>query len=712
MFRLSRSWKDKGEKHQVDVYEPSRPRSISVSTNRSSTTSRTVVVPKAAIRSSTRYADAEIPIRSIHKDAAYDAWAVPRLTKTPWELERGRRNSTRRRSRPIYQFPAHIFKKLPREVYDCILAQLDLIYQDRSQACASCYLGDLHSLSLTSRAWDKAASAVMYSKVLVLTNEEHGGLPKLKTKGTSRLKLLRRTLRENSGLSRRVLELHMSDFQSLYENATIEREEIVDLVASLVMACPRLERLVGFHVHFSQAFDRLSHALSTRPNLRERAWMLTNADGDAGADDEDDETIRGNYIAECDPTERFLNLSSQHSNLSTLILHQEQGQCLTYLNFRAVVGTFRNSPHLQNLAISGLAAHSFTNIALNAIPPNLQSLRLEKLPGVTEKGIQRLATSRQAVSIQKLTLVDLEIESILTIADILSPHLASLKEFSLVQTRAPILSRRNFDPVFDSPSLRYIHWEIRSEASPLPSFLSPTSAELPESLPFPLSNVEPVCCHATSLFAASIQANSFPLLRRIRIPHDPQGVIQSLCKPLATALLPSDTSKIATASRISTSDGFSIVLEEPGPDSPNKHRASTYGVTPASRVDSVVGSPTFEPSHTDVALTPMRSRLAAQSRILAARKNAAMTICVSSPEGEIKVNKVIGDHVGYVGSKITYDLKADNETTGRTEWITGMNDLVGNAEKENQDISESSRRSCGHLAGSGGGNVVGVEDLF
>ena len=65
--------------------------------------------------------------------------------------------------------------------------------------------------------------------------------------------------------------------------------------------------------------------------------MLTNADGDAGADDEDDDTIRGNYIAECDPTERFLNLSSQHSNLSTLVLHQEQGQCMTYLNFRAVV---------------------------------------------------------------------------------------------------------------------------------------------------------------------------------------------------------------------------------------------------------------------------------------------------------------------------------------------------------------------------------------
>ncbi|KAI4955195.1 hypothetical protein J4E91_001053 [Alternaria rosae] len=604
-----------------------------------------------------------------------------------------------------------MFKKLPREVYDCILAQLDLIYQDHNQACTSCYLGDLHSLSLTSRAWDKAASAVMYRKALVITNEEHGGLPKLKTKGTSRLKLLRRTLRENAGLSRRVLELHLSDFQLLYENATIEREEIVDLVASLVMACPRLERLVGFHVHFSQAFDRLSHALSTRRNLKERVWMLTNADGDTGADD-DDETIRGNYIAECDPTERFLDLSSQHSMLSSLVLFQEQCQSLTHLNFRAVVGTFRNSPHLQNLAISGLAAHSFTNMALNAIPTNLQSLRLENLPGITEKGIQRLATSQQAVSIQKLTLVDLEIGSVLTIADILSPRLTSLKEFSLVQTRAPTLSRRNFDPEFGSPSVRYIHWEIRSEASPLPSFISPTFAELPESQPFPFANVEPICCHATSLLAASIQANAFPLLRRIRIPHDPQGVIQSLCKPLATALLPSDTSKIATASRISTPDGFSIILEEPVVDSAKTHRASTYGVTSTSRVDSVVGSPTFESNHAAVALTPMRSRLAAQSRILAARKDAAMTICVSSPEGEVKVNKIIGGHVGYVGSKITYDLRADNETVGRTEWIVGMNDLVGNAEKENRDMFESSRRSCGHLVGSGGGNVVGVEDLF
>jgi hypothetical protein len=548
----------------------------------------------------------------------------------------------------------------------------------------------------------------MYRRVVVLANEEHEGLPKLKTKGTSRLKLLRRTLRENSRLSQRVLELHMSDFQSLYQNATIEREEIANLVASLVMACPRLQRLVGFHVPFSQSFDRLSYALSTKSNLTERVWMLADTDGDAGADDDDE---LDQYIAECDPTERFLDLSSKYPVLSTLVLHQEQGQSSTHLNFRAIVGTFRNSPQLCYLAVSGLSAKSFTNMTLNAIPANLQSLRLENLPGITEKGIQRLAISQQAVSVQKLMLIDLEIGSILTIADILSPHLASLAEFSLVQTRAPTLSRRSSEPVLCSPSLRYIHWELRSEASPLPPFITPSSVELPESQPFPFTNLEPICCLATSLLAASIQIDAFPALRRIRIPHDPQGVVQSLCKPLASALLPSDTSKFASASRISTSDGFSIRLDEPAVVSSRTHHLSTYRVTSASRVDSVVGSLPFEPNDADVSLTPMRSRLAAQSRILAARKNAAMTIRVFDPEGEVRANKVIGGHVGRLDSKITYDLVADTETAGQSGWITGMSDLVGDSEDEGAHMFER-RVNCGHLVSRGGRKVVGVEQLF
>lgn len=91
----------------------------------------------------------------------YPGWDIPRLTKTPWELERHKKNSTWRRSKAPYEFPAHIFKRLPKEVYDCIVAQLEQIHIGHDQASSSCYLNDLYNLSLTSRMWDKTTTAQM-----------------------------------------------------------------------------------------------------------------------------------------------------------------------------------------------------------------------------------------------------------------------------------------------------------------------------------------------------------------------------------------------------------------------------------------------------------------------------------------------------------------------------------------------------------------------
>lgn len=49
-----------------------------------------------------------------------------------------------------------IFKRLPQEVYDSILAQLQELHSDRlSPSCATCYMRDLVALQLTSRSWDK-----------------------------------------------------------------------------------------------------------------------------------------------------------------------------------------------------------------------------------------------------------------------------------------------------------------------------------------------------------------------------------------------------------------------------------------------------------------------------------------------------------------------------------------------------------------------------
>lgn len=92
---------------------------------------------------------------------------VPQLIsiKTQWEAQQQlpRRSSTLARSRPLIVFPAHIFKTLPREIYDCILDHLKLLHFEDNESCPQCYLRDLCNISLTSRAWDQAATLQLYA---------------------------------------------------------------------------------------------------------------------------------------------------------------------------------------------------------------------------------------------------------------------------------------------------------------------------------------------------------------------------------------------------------------------------------------------------------------------------------------------------------------------------------------------------------------------
>jgi hypothetical protein len=48
-------------------------------------------------------------------------------------------------------------KQLPSRVYECILNQLQSLHDGSYQSgCVTCFQRDLHSLALTSRAWEKA----------------------------------------------------------------------------------------------------------------------------------------------------------------------------------------------------------------------------------------------------------------------------------------------------------------------------------------------------------------------------------------------------------------------------------------------------------------------------------------------------------------------------------------------------------------------------
>ncbi|KAF2661261.1 hypothetical protein K491DRAFT_587839 [Lophiostoma macrostomum CBS 122681] len=670
----------------------------------------------------------------------------PHLTKTPWELERSKRHSAWRKSKPEPSVLPFVFKKLPREVYDCIVEQLEQIHFREEQSCPSCYLRDLYHLSLTSRAWDRAATIKMYRKCWVLINEEHPKLPKQRVKGTSRLKLLRRTLRERPTIARYVRELHLSEFQTLYRDASIEREEIVNMVASLVMACPNLERLVDFHIPYAHTFDRLSSALSTRRNLKERVWLLGD---DASAESEDEEEDPSNiyYHAASDPTERFLELNSEHSKLTTLVMNQAIGQATSPLTFRFLIGTIRQLPSLRDLFISGFSASSFTNMTLNALPANLRSLRLEDLPGVNDKGLQRFAQSSLVTSLKTLTLINMEIFSLTTLSDFLSPNTSDLRYFTISQQKAPILTSDADIPNFQSEKLISIHWELRSQAGPAPVLLpTPSTFQSPQ---FPFSNSEPIPCLATSLLARNIETGLFPSLRRIRAPHDPQGLLQALCRPRASALLPSDTSLLTSPPRQSLalnpfvqppidadkrlSSKYIYITSRPGTartDSPmaspvttqfHRHFTSTSKASTSASVSQAISCP------------PGQSRLQAQSRILHARKQPAILFKVEDPDGVLRINKCIYGFMGKLDSRIEYvvrpdwdrvqhhsDSDAEDDGGGLDgagagiglDWVTGVGDVTAEWEVVSNQV-----RGCRHAyrggAGAGSARVSArVEDLF
>ena len=66
--------------------------------------------------------------------------------------------SLRTPTRKPPKLPQWIFQNLPSNVYDRIVYQLRIIHEESPlRSCQTCYMRDLCSLSLVSRAWDKIA---------------------------------------------------------------------------------------------------------------------------------------------------------------------------------------------------------------------------------------------------------------------------------------------------------------------------------------------------------------------------------------------------------------------------------------------------------------------------------------------------------------------------------------------------------------------------
>ena len=320
-------------------------------------------------------------------------------------------------------------------------------------------------------------------------------------KASVRLKLLRRTLRERRVLAQYVRELKVPN---LHSEPGLIVEETINVVASIVMACPDLERLVGFHHIYNHDFDRLTHALSTRRNLKEHIWII--GDNDA--------ITQRSYIQlppglmDNEQVDNFLFYHTAWSSLTTLFLHRHNHGILEHDMF---IEVFQLLPALQHLCVSNFEEDDFNDTTLQYLPP-LQSLRLQDLPGITDYGLTRFASAPSSQTILRLSLINLEIESLTVISKLLA-YLSSLTRFTLSQTQSPEVfdGELILQPFIASLSLETLHWDI----------LHPFGA-------------------ANENLAQSILANGFPALRNIRAPSDQKGLLQMLCKPTSQIVLPSD----------------------------------------------------------------------------------------------------------------------------------------------------------------------------
>lgn len=346
-------------------------------------------------------------------------------------------------------------------------------------------------------------------------------MKKYKMKSGVRLKLLRRTLRERIYLAQHVRELKVPRLHAEGDNTS---KDMINIVASLVMACPNLERLVGFYPVYSHEFDRLTHALSTRKKLKEHIWLI----GENAAITQRSQKQLAPGLMDPGQKESFVKFHDAWTSLTTLFLHSpglgilEKDIFVNTKNYgdpRRVQGPgiLHRLPALKHLCISNFDMDDFDNSTLQSLPA-LHSLRLQDLEGVTFWGLSEYSRTANAFSLRNLSLINLDVMYISAISNLLL-HLKNLRRFTLVQDTSPEVAEGEIaiQPIIASHLLEFLHWEI----------IVPGSANIN--------------------LANSVKAGGFPRLRTIRAPSDHLGLLQALCKPRAQIQLPGDWNSINNA---------------------------------------------------------------------------------------------------------------------------------------------------------------------
>lgn len=578
-----------------------------------------------------------------------------RMAKRPSSPTKGIRYTPR--------IPGDGFKKLPEEILLVILGELRKSHLEvGSLSCATCYMRDLINVGATGKKWWSAAQHMLYEDIqlngcdFVLHTKK-----KYKIKYGTRLILLRRTLRARPDLASYVKSLKVPSLPDAAKSKK-EQDGYLDLVASVIMACPNLERLPGLYPAYNHTFSRLTHALSTRTQLKEAIWVINPSPFQRQRRyniTDDDQTITELFAPGFLLPEQCIDFLTNHSNwthLKTLFLHCNPGGTIDSLLFADVCNQL---PLLENLHVSAFPAPAFNDSTLATLPP-LKSLRLDNLPGVTASGLSTYACLPSSANLVSLSLISLPLLSLPVLPRIFS-HLRKLTHFTLSQAPSPSLPIGTdifLHPYLASASLEYLHWEITN----------------------------PDDDNATDILSKSILHGGFLALRTIRAPTDFDGALQKLCRPRERIELPGDRYR-----NLGQPGQLGLPSSQSMPIIPSPTRSTfSLGHTRSDSMSSMfIKSPTrsafslnidqshpsdeFDPREKGMSL--VMARRMAQRRIDSAISQPNFHIIVWNAEGQFVERQTVGGYMGMVQSKIFYSLRPDID--GMDEAVVTMDGIGG-----------------------------------
>ncbi|KAG6203687.1 hypothetical protein E4U35_004095 [Claviceps purpurea] len=574
---------------------------------------------------------------------------------------------------------------LPGEVLDVILGMLKEIHLDQwSEGCATCWMRDVSSVALSSRKWYKAARLALYQDIQLTGPDSTAHKKKFRFPKDCRLALLRRTLRTDADIASIVRslrvptpEIHTVASSSSDPKAQALLEQYEDQVASLVLACPNLERLSGPVFTYDHSFKRLFQALATRGNLKNMDWVLDAAAGSLPSiqqqqqqqqhaasfttkDNQHDGLVPHRNQLQPHQEDAFLKHHKTWTKLTSLSIQCLPGAALTQTLLSRTLSLL---PSLQHLHLHDLPRSAFTDANLAALP-SLKSLTLSNIRGISSNGLSAFATRSNSQSLRELTLRHTPLTSLPALARILS-NLHSLTNLSLVQSFSPLMPDSDsfvlcMMPYLASSSITNLHWDITSHH---PRSINP----------------------ADEILAQSIAAGGFPSLRLLRTPNDPDGLFQQLCRPVARIALPGDRLRHRCTS-ISDFEKAPSLLSS----------SASRSVSAASPPKFLVKSSTTSSLPSIEAPVPHSSlgsaRLAAQARLDRARQAPRIQVNVTDEHGGLVERFGLAGYMGTLGSPIEYHLLPNLGSTDEQGGLAGC--------RAGGDFPNRQIRGCGGCEGS------------